>query len=63
MDKIDGIFDNRKAMQRESWVKGELKATWPAIACEDMDQTLQSWERRILEAPWGTYPNPPNATK
>jgi hypothetical protein len=59
--RIEGIFDNRKEMQRESWVNGELRAKWPAIACEDMDQTLQSWERRILEKPWGTYPNPPSS--
>lgn len=59
MKRLEGIFDNRKAMRRESWVKGELKAHWPAIACEDMDQTLQAWERRILTEPWGHYPNPP----
>ena len=59
MKKIEGIFDNRKLMQRESWVAGELKASWPAIACEDMSQTLQQWERRVLEHPWGHYPNPP----
>jgi len=61
MQKVEGIFDNRDAMQRESWVKGELKAQWPAIACADMNQTLTSWERRVLEKPWGYYPNPPPA--
>ena len=63
MQKVEGIFDNRDAMQRESWVKGELKAQWPAIACADMKQTLTSWERRVLEKPWGYYPNPPLSPK
>jgi len=63
MQKVEGIFDNRDAMQRESWVKGELKAQWPAIACADMNQTLTSWERRVLEKPWGYYPNPPLSPK
>jgi hypothetical protein len=63
MQKLEGIFDNREEMQRESWVNGELRAKWPAIACEDMDQTLTSWERRVLEQPWGFYPEPPRAAK
>lgn len=63
MQKVDGIFDNQDTMQRESWVGGELKAKWPAIACEDMAQTLQHWERRVLEKPWGSYPNPPRPPK
>ena len=58
MQKLDGIFDNKETMQRESWVNGELKAQWPAIACEDMAQTLQRWERSVLERPWGSYPDP-----
>jgi len=63
MQKIEGIFDNQETMQRESWVAGELRAHWPAIACEDMAQTLVPWERRVLEKPWGFYPNPPLAPK
>jgi hypothetical protein len=63
MQKVEGIFDNRATMQRESWVKGEPKAHWPAIACADMNQTLTSWERRVLERPWGYYPDPPFSTK
>ena len=63
MQKIEGIFDNQETMQRESWVSGELRAHWPAIACEDMAQTLVPWERRVLEKPWGFYPNPPLAPK
>jgi hypothetical protein len=59
MQKVEGIFDNQDTMQRESWVAGELRAHWPAIACEDMAQTLSQWERRVLEKPWGSYPNPP----
>ena len=47
MEKLlNRIFDNRETMQRESWVNGELRGHWPAIACEDMAQTLQYWERR-----------------
>ena len=63
MQKIEGIFDNQDTMQRESWVAGELKAMWPAIACEDMAQTLVPWERTILEKPWGSYPNLPRPPK
>jgi len=59
MDKRNGIFDNQETMQRESWVAGELRGQWPAIACEDMSQTLQHWERRVLEQPWGFYPDLP----
>jgi Sir2 family len=63
MQKIEGIFDNQDTMQRESWVAGELRAQWPAIACEDMAQTLLPWERRVLEKPWGSYPNLPRPPK
>ena len=63
MQKIEGIFDNQDTMQRESWVAGELRAMWPAIACEDMAQTLVPWERTILEKPWGSYPNLPRPPK
>ncbi|HVY05671.1 MAG TPA: hypothetical protein VHB46_06805 [Burkholderiales bacterium] len=59
MEKIQGIFDNLETMHRQSWVDGELRREWPAIACEDMAQTLQLWERNILEKPWGSYPNLP----
>jgi hypothetical protein len=59
MQKVEGIFDNRRTMQRESWVAGELRAHWPAIACEDMAQTWLPWERRVLEKPWGSYPDVP----
>ena len=63
MHKLEGIFDNQESMHRESWVAGQLKHQWPAIACEDMAQTLQLWERGILEKPWGSYPNPPRPAK
>ena len=59
MRKLNGVFDNRETMQREAWSDGEIAATWPAVMCEDMTQTLIPWEREILEKPWGSYPNPP----
>ena len=59
MKELDGIFDNRETMQREAWVTGELRSKWPAIACEDMSQTMQHWERNVLEKPWGYYPDLP----
>ena len=62
MQKLEGIFDNQETMHRESWVAGERRAQWPAIACEDMAQTLLPWERTVLEKLWGFYPSPPRAT-
>ena len=61
MQKLEGIFDSQETMHRESWVAGERRAQWPAIACEDMAQTLLQWERTVLEKPWGFYPSPPRA--
>ena len=63
MQKLEGIFDNQETMHRESWVAGERRAQWPAIACEDMAQTLLQWERTVLEKPWGFYPSAPRATR
>ena len=63
MQKPNGIFDNRDTMQRESWMGGELMGQWPARACGDMSQTLQDWERRVLEKPWGVYPDRPGTPK
>ena len=59
MKVINGTFDNRETMQREAWIDGEIAALWPAISCEDLTQTLLPWERRVLEKPWGFYPDPP----
>jgi hypothetical protein len=59
MQKLNGVFDNRETMQREAWTNGELAGRWPAAMCTDMRQTLTKWERKVLEKPWGAYPNPP----
>jgi hypothetical protein len=56
---LNGVFDNRDTMQREAWIDGEMAAQWPAAMCEDMTQTLLPWERKVLEEPWGFYPDPP----
>lgn len=58
MQKLE-IFDNRETMQREAWTDGELAGQWPAAMCEDLTQTLMPWEIRVIEKPWGSYPNPP----
>jgi hypothetical protein len=61
MPKLNGVFDNRETMQREAWIDGEVAALWPSLACEDMAQTMLPWERKVLEKPWGHYPDPPHA--
>ena len=61
MQKLNGVFDNRETMQREAWADGKLAGRWPAAMCTDMRQTLTQWERKVLEEPWGFYPNPPRA--
>ena len=62
MQKLNGVFDNRDTMQREAWIDGEMAGQWPAAMCGNVVQTVMPWERRALEKPWGSYPNPPQAT-
>lgn len=62
MQKLNGVFDNRETMQRESWIDGEMAGQWPAAMCDGVLQTLMPWERKALEKPWGFYPSPPRAT-
>ncbi len=57
--KLDGIFDNRESRQREYWIKGHLAGQWPSHACLTGLTTMTPWERKILEQPWGHYPNAP----
>jgi hypothetical protein len=59
MQKTNGIFDNRETMQREAWKDDELAGQWPAAMCASVVDTTMPWERKILEHPWGFYPNPP----
>ena len=58
--RINGIFDNRETMQREAWTEGKMAGRWPAAMCTDMRQTLTRWERKVLEKPWGSYPDLPS---
>jgi hypothetical protein len=61
MQKLNGVFDNRDTMQREAWIDGEVAGQWPAAMCGNMTQTLRLWELKVLEEPWGFYPNLPRA--
>ena len=61
MHKPNGIFDNQETMQREAWTDGKRAGQWPAAMCTDSRQTLTKWERKVLEKPWGAYPNPPHS--
>jgi hypothetical protein len=56
MQKLNGVFDNRDTMQRESWIDGDLAGQWPATWCDNGLQSLLPWERKLLEKPWGSYP-------
>ena len=57
---LTGVFDNREMMRREAWRDGQLAGRWPAAMCTDTRQTLTRWERKILEQPWGFYPDLPS---
>jgi hypothetical protein len=59
MQKLNGIFDNRETMQREAWAEGEIAGQWPAAMCAVGINTMMPWERKVLEEPWGFYPDTP----
>lgn len=52
-DKLSGTFDNRAAMRRESWFRGDLLQVRSA-------ENLAVWPSGIRRIrPWGYYPDTP----
>ena len=46
-------------MEREAWIEGKKVNKWPAAWCADGLVTVMPWERKVLEEPWGFYPDTP----
>jgi len=59
MQELTGVFDNLDTMRREAWIEGKKASEWPATWCANGLVTVMPWERKVLEQPWGSYPNPP----